>query len=199
MLITNLCSLLFLPFLVFLITKQKVVSSLLFIILLTLYSPDKQYKKYYDDNIVYCPSSGKIMSISVNRKKNTMRIAIFLNVYNNHTQYIPIESKIIDQKRIEGHYFPAYTIKSDHNEKLSTLLYNKKHDMYYKVYQMTGMIARRLKSLVKINHCYLPGDRLGFIFLGSRVDIELPLNNVKSILVKHNQHVTAMQPLVSIH
>lgn len=198
MLITNVYSLLFLPFLVFLVTKHKAVSSLLFIILLTMYSPDKLTKRYYDDKTVYCPSSGKIMNISVNRKNNSVRIAIFLNIYNNHTQYIPIDSKVIDSVRIHGSNFPAYTIKSSHNNQLVTLLYNKQHNMYYKVYQMTGIIARRLKSLVKINHSYQTGDRLGFIFLGSRVDIELPLDKIKSLHVKNNQMITSMQPLLSI-
>jgi len=199
MLIKNLYSLLFLPFLVLIFTRNKIASFLIVILLLTIYSPDRRTGRCYERRVVHCPSSGKIMNITINKQLNIVRIAIFLNVYNNHTQYVPINSRVVETKRIHGPNFPAYTIKSSHNEQHVTLLYNEENDMHYKVYQMTGIIARRLKSLVKINHSYLAGDRLGFIFLGSRVDIELPLNKVKSVLVKNNQKVSAMQPLLIIH
>jgi len=167
-------------------------------VLFTLYSPDKS-ERNYKPKVVYCPSSGRVMNISVNRKDKTIRIAIFLNIYNNHTQYIPIESTVVKVDRIHGSYFPAYTVKSDHNEQLVTLLYNKSNDMYYRIYQMTGVIARRLKTIVSINNSYKPGDRLGFIYLGSRVDIELPLDRVKRILVRNNQTISSMASLVLLH
>jgi phosphatidylserine decarboxylase len=198
MLIKNLYSLIILPILLLLITKRPTVSVLFLALLFTLYSPDKS-NRFYNPNVVYCPSSGKIMSISINGKNNTVRIAIFLNVYNNHTQYMPTDSKAVEINRIHGPNFPAYTVKSSHNEQLVTLLYNQNKDMYYRIYQMTGIIARRLKTMLKINHSYSTGDRLGFIFLGSRVDIELPLEKVKKILIRNNQTISSMEPIILLN
>ena len=198
MLIKNLCSLIIPPIVLFLLTKRPTVSVLFLALLFTVYSPDKS-KQIYNPNIVYCPSSGKIMNISIDSNNNIARIAIFLNIYNNHTQYMPIDSTAVEINRIHGPNFPAYTLKSSHNEQLVTLLYNQNKDMYYKIYQMTGIIARRLKTMLKINHSYTSGDRLGFIFLGSRVDIEVPLNKIKKILIRNKQIMSSMEPIILLN
>ena len=198
MLIKNSCCLIILPTILFFLTKRPLISILFFMVVFTVYSPDKS-ERNYKPKVVYCPSSGRVMNISVNRKDKMVRIAIFLNIYNNHTQYIPIDSTVVKIDRIHGSYFPAYTVSSDHNEQIVTLLYNKSNDMYYRVYQMTGVIARRLKTIASINNSYKTGDRLGFIYLGSRVDIELPLERVKRLLVRNNQTISSMTPLILLN
>ncbi|HEV2230584.1 MAG TPA: phosphatidylserine decarboxylase, partial [Thermoplasmata archaeon] len=47
------------------------------------------------------------------------------------------------------------------------------------VIQMTGLVARRLVSLVREGERRAKGDRLGMIVLGSRVDLLLPSDRVR--------------------
>lgn len=144
-------------------------------------------------NEMLSPADGKVIQIidledpEIGQAK---QISIFLSVFNVHSQYVPIDSKVIWSKYHAGKYLMAFNHKtSTQNERTSTLFETKGHNRY-KIKQIAGFIARRILNYMKTNQIVEKGHRLGFIRFGSRVEIIIPKNNFE-ILVKKGDKVRA--------
>ena len=139
------------------------------------------------------PADGKVIQIidledpEIGQAK---QISIFLSVFNVHSQYVPIDSKVIWSKYHAGKYLMAFNHKtSTQNERTSTL-FETKGNSRYKIKQIAGFIARRILNYMKTDQIVDKGQRLGFIRFGSRVEIIIPKNNFE-ILVKRGDKVRA--------
>ena len=144
-------------------------------------------------NEMLSPADGKVIQIidledpEIGQAK---QISIFLSVFNVHSQYVPIDSKVIWSKYHAGKYLMAFNHKtSTQNERTSTLFETKGHNRY-KIKQIAGFIARRILNYMKTGQIVEKGHRLGFIRFGSRVEIIIPKNNFE-ILVKKGDKVRA--------
>lgn len=199
MIILDIKSLILLSVVVYIVSKNTWLTILIILFWVHfMNSPDMSMSESeIDPNLFYSPCSGYIQSIK--RDENNVNISLFLNVFDNHTQYIPIQSKLLDIKRYSGLFVPAYKEHSVNNSRVENLLYSTKHKFNYTITQITGILTRRIISFKNTSPQLLtPGERLGFIVLGSRVDIKIPTKNIKSILVKQNTHVNPMEPMISL-
>ena len=138
-------------------------------------------------NEMLSPADGKVIQIidledpEIGQAK---QISIFLSVFNVHSQYVPIDSKVIWSKYHAGKYLMAFNHKtSTQNERTSTLFETKGHNRY-KIKQIAGFIARRILNYMKTDQIVEKGQRLGFIRFGSRVEIIIPKNNFEILLKK---------------
>ena len=127
-----------------------------------------------ESNEMVSPADGKIISIDEIQDPevgDAYNIAIFLSVFNVHSQYVPINSSVISTNYYAGKYLMAFNPKtSEENEQSVTLFINE--DKYkYKVKQIAGLIARRILNYMTHDQQVIKGDRLGFIRFGSRVEI----------------------------
>lgn len=151
-------------------------------------------------NEMLSPADGKVIQIidledpEIGQAK---QISIFLSVFNVHSQYVPIDSKVIWSKYYAGKYLMAFNHKtSTQNERTSTLFETKGQNRY-KIKQIAGFIARRILNYMKTDQIVDKGLRLGFIRFGSRVEIIIPENNFE-ILVKKGDKVRANLSLIGI-
>jgi phosphatidylserine decarboxylase len=158
-------------------------------------SPDMTFESTKDD-IFYSPTSGYIKSISSDG--NDLHISLFLNIFDNHTQYIPTKSTLLNIEHHNGLFVPAYKEHAINNQRVENSLHSTLYKFNYKITQITGILTRRIVSLQKVNTVLNPGERLGFIMLGSRVDIKVPIRNVENIFIKPNMHIEAMSPMLSL-
>jgi len=195
MIILDIRSVLLLPIICYVFTKN------LYIVLIALLfctrfmnSPDRLLQ-HIDNDKFYSSASGYIKFINVD--KEFVKISMFLNIFDNHTQYIPIVSYLKNIEHKHGIFEPAYLEHSVNNERVINTLYNPTYNFDFTITQITGILTRRILSLKNPNDNKLlyPGERLGFIMLGSRVDISIPTKNIKQILVNPNTHVSEMAPL----
>jgi len=195
MIILDIRSLLLLPIICYVFTKNwYIVFVALFFTIRFMHSPDRLLEDI-KNNCFYSPASGYIKFINVD--KEFVTISMFLNIFDNHTQYIPIVSYLKNIGHKHGVFEPAYLEHSVNNERVVNTLYNPTYDFDFKITQITGILTRRILSLQNPNDNKLlnPGERLGFIMLGSRVDISIPTKNVKQTLVNPNTHISEMTPL----
>jgi phosphatidylserine decarboxylase len=156
-------------------------------------SPDRLLQDVKPD-CFYSPASGYIKFINTDNELVT--ISMFLNIFDNHTQYIPIVSYLKNIEHKHGIFEPAYLEHSINNERVINTLTCPTYNFDFTITQITGILTRRILSLQNTNRKLLyPGERLGFIMLGSRVDISIPTKNIKQILVNPNTHVSEMTPL----
>lgn len=136
----------------------------------------------YPPNIIVSPCDGKVVSI---QKINavTTHVAIFLNVFDCHIQWCPIDGVVKSVVHKKGRFHPAYMLnKSKYNERTETIIYLPQIDDEIKVVQIAGQVARRIVTNVKPNEDVQRGDQLGMIKLGSRVDLFIPHNHVKLLI-----------------
>lgn len=107
-------------------------------------------------------------------KKPLMRISIFLNVFDVHTNRIPIDGVITKIKYHPGKFINASLDKaSDLNERNSVVITTASGQDIL-VVQIAGLIARRILCEIKEEHGVKAGETFGIIRFGSRVDIYLP-------------------------
>jgi phosphatidylserine decarboxylase len=200
MIILDFSSLVVIPLLIYIITKNITITIVFLCFCLRfLNSPDKKLvKQTVQPNMFYSPSSGYIREIINNDTDTT--ISLFLNVFDNHTQYIPITSNVISIEKFSGLFAPAFLEHSVNNTRVKTTLYNPKLNFTYTITQITGLLTRRIINFLQTQNqdtILTPGERLGFIVLGSRVDITILNKNIQQ-LVKTGDHVSSMERMILV-
>lgn len=146
------------------------------------------------------PASGYIKKIEENN--DSYNITILLSVFDNHTQYLPIDSRLTNISYKKGLFNNAFSEHSILNEQQSfDFISNTPHSFNYSITQITGFFTRRLLSFIKIDNILLKkGDKIGFILFGSRVDIKIPKNITTIFQLEKltGKYVTAGTPLFKI-
>jgi phosphatidylserine decarboxylase len=109
----------------------------------------------------------------VAEEEGVWRIAVFMNVTDVHVNRFPLDAEVEGIEDSGTGFRPAYTADATHNVQRRYRLSTGSGPV--EVIQMTGILARRLVSLVRPTEEHRKGDRLGMILLGSRVDVLLPV------------------------
>ena len=131
------------------------------------------------DGIV-APADGKIRDIK--QDKENVFISIFMEVNNVHVNRIPLDGVISNITHYPGKHLRAWKKESDLNERVIVDIDSNIGKV--KVVQIAGLIARRVYPYIKKGDKLSKGDKIGIIRLGSRVDVYLPANKIKTVNVK---------------
>lgn len=180
--------------------KKYIVLSLLLFLIFLLYFlryPKTIIRQNNEDN-VYSPAFGKIMSIR-ERDDNTLYIAIFLSPTDIHYQFFPVSGTVKDLKYdCSGKFELAYELnKSNKNEKSIYTVTNKNGDFI--IYQIAGYFVRRISTYKKKGDKVDSGECMGIIYIGSRVDIIIPNRNKFKLLAKEGDSVYAFNSLLGYY
>lgn len=117
------------------------------------------------------------------------RISIFMNVFDVHVNRAPVAGTIKCSTYRPGKFFDASLDKaSEHNERHG-LLFQTPDGTEIGCVQIAGLIARRILCEVAEGQEVNPGERIGMIRFGSRVDIFVPAKS--RILVIEGQRAVA--------
>lgn len=176
------------------ITIVILLSLLLYGIALNFYRhPDRAYKGDLH-GLVNVPTDGKVVVIEKVFEKEffqdeRIQVSIFMSFFNAHANWIPVTGKITHFSHIAGNFHAAYLPKSSHeNEHTNVLIETPNHGTIL-VKQIAGAVARRVVTYVKTGDEVHIGAPLGFIKLGSRMDIFLPVDS--EIFVELGEEVHA--------
>ncbi len=142
---------------------------------------------------VVSAADGRVTIVA--EEEGRWRIAVFMNVTDVHVNRFPLDAEVeaIDDSG-EG-FRPAYAPDATHNVQRRYRL--KTGYGPVEVIQMTGVVARRLVSLVRPSEEHRKGDRLGMILLGSRVDVLLPVGAFRPA-VKAGDRVRAGRSTIAV-
>jgi len=141
---------------------------------------------------IVASADGKIREVSNLEDEEigkSIMISTFMNINNVHVNRIPIEGTIIKIIHIPGKHMPAFKKESDKNERVEIIVKTKIGKI--KIIQIAGIFARRIVPYIKKGDKLKKGQRIGIIRLGSRVDLYLPRNKIKNIIVKKGDFVKA--------
>jgi phosphatidylserine decarboxylase len=127
-----------------------------------------------------------------------LRISTFMNIQNVHVNRMPFDGIIEKITHHAGGHVPAFKKESDSNECVVLLI---KSDIgVLKIVQIAGTVARRIVPYVSEGDSVKKGGKLGLIRLGSRVDLYLPTNKVKALLVQvHDKIKAGVDTIAEIH
>jgi|SRR5574344_810035 phosphatidylserine decarboxylase len=140
---------------------------------------------------VVAPADGKVVVIEevVENEyfhEKRLMVSIFMSPLNVHANWFPVDGHVKSVRHFDGNYHKAWLPKaSEENEHADVIITTPEgEDILCR--QIAGAMARRIVTYAKAGEdCYID-QHLGFIKLGSRVDLYLP--------VTAKIHVTMGQP-----
>lgn len=134
-----------------------------------------------DPGLVVAAADGKVVAIEVLPEDEVIqapmqRVAIFLSVFNVHTNRAPIDGKVTYARHHPGKFLDARNPEcSFRNERMTWAI--ERDGVTFVVRQITGAIARRIVAWSKVGDVLQKGERFGMIRFGSRTEIYLPLKS----------------------
>lgn len=184
------------------LTFLSVLAWILFIFVLQFFRDPPRYIPA-QKNAVVSPADGRIVAVErvedPYAQREALKISVFMNVFNVHSNRIPIGGEI---KSVD--YFPGLFVNADldkastQNERNAIVIHTESGATVTAV-QVAGLIARRILCYVKPTESVEKGQRYGFIRFGSRVDVYLPTDSVPKVAIgdKVSASSTVLAELVS--
>lgn len=144
-----------------------------------------------DNSVVYAPADGKVVVIEEAEEteylqEKRIQVSIFMSPLNVHVNRNPVSGQVIYSKYHPGKYLVAWHPKSSTENERTTLVYDTGQTKLL-MRQIAGAVARRIVNYLKEGQEVTQGEDMGFIKLGSRVDLFLPLD--AEVLVQVDQVV----------
>ncbi len=144
-----------------------------------------------EPDVVVAAADGVIVEIAELEENEVVRekmrrVAIFLSVFDVHTNRAPIDGRIIYREHRIGLCLDARNPAcSEKNESMTWAFESPRATLV--VRQITGAIARRIVGWSQVGDQVAKGARFGMIRFGSRTEVYLPLS--AHILVKVGDRV----------
>lgn len=137
------------------------------------------------ENILVSPADGKVVLVKDVTDEDVgkaIQVSIFLNIFNVHSNKMPIAGKVEKVEYKKGDFKAAFNhAASDVNEQTVVVLSHG--DKKIKIRQIAGLIARRIHCYAEVGKSFKTGERFGFIMFGSRTDLIVPSDSIIHIQV----------------
>ena len=152
--------------------------------------PIRYYGSEDTEKIVVAPADGKIVVIE-EVEENTyfhdrrLMISIFMSLFNVHANWFPVDGKVKFVKHFDGNYHKAWLPKASEENEHADIMITTPDGVDVLCRQIAGAVARRIVTYAKDGEdCYID-EHLGFIKLGSRVDVFLPIGTEVCVKMGH--------------
>ena len=152
------------------------------------------------ERTVVAPADGKVVVIEETEENDyfhdkRMMISIFMSPLNVHANWFPVDGRVKFVKHFDGNYHKAWLPKASEENEHADIMIETPEGEDILVRQIAGAMARRIVTYAKGDEdCYID-QHLGFIKLGSRVDVFLPLNS--KVCVMMDQPTTGDQTVLA--
>ena len=159
--------------------------------------------RYYNgdtEDIVVAPADGKVVVIEETTENEyfhdrRLLISIFMSPLNVHANWFPVDGRVKFVHHADGNYHKAWLPKASEENEHADIMIETAGGHEVLVRQIAGAMARRIVTYAKDGEdCYID-EHLGFIKLGSRVDVYLPLGSRP--VVKMGQPTTGDQTVIA--
>ena len=132
-----------------------------------------------DAGAVLSPADGRVIKVEratdPYQQCESLKISVFMNVFNVHSNRIPIDGKVVSVDYKAGAFVNADLDKASEQNERNALVLERSDGARLTCVQVAGLIARRILCYVSAGDSVSRGSRFGFIRFGSRVDVYLPL------------------------
>jgi phosphatidylserine decarboxylase len=157
-----------------------------------------------DARTVVAPADGRIVAVGAAYdpylKRDTLKVSIFMNVFNAHSNRSPVDGEVRERWYHEGTFVNASLDKACLENERNALWIRAAAGADVTCVQVAGLIARRILCYVDRGDALARGQRFGFIRFGSRVDVYLPKTaTVKAALGDKVHAATSILAVLSDH
>ena len=142
-----------------------------------------------DDNTILAPAEEPEYF-----KDRRLQVSIFMNIFNVHINWFPVNGVIKYFKYHKGNFAAAYLPKSSTENERTTIVIECNNGKTVLMRQIAGAMAKRIVSYAPVGGQARQDQHAGFIKFGSRVDLFLPLGT--QIEVKLGQKTTGSQTII---
>ncbi len=174
--------------------------SVLYLLIINFFRcPIRKFEQDTSD-VVIAPADGKVVVIEETEENEyfhdrRLMISIFMSPLNVHANWIPVDGRVKLVRHYSGNHSAAWLPKSSIENERSTIVITTPHGTDILVRQVAGAMARRVVTYLEEGIDYEIDDHLGFIKLGSRVDVYLPLNS--KVCVELDQKTTGNETVLA--
>lgn len=159
--------------------------------------PDRQVTASLD--AILAPADGQVTDVSEVfeeqfLKQATMRVGIFLSLFDVHINRSPIDGRVAYIKYQRGKFRPAFRAEATVENERNLVGIDGQQGRAL-VIQIAGILARRIECHVIEGDVLEIGQRFGMIRFGSRTELFLPKKSIE-VLVKPGDYVRAGQTVV---
>jgi phosphatidylserine decarboxylase len=141
----------------------------------------------FNPKAVLSPADGRIVVIEKAPDpfsgKETLKISVFMNVFNVHSNRMPVDGTVTQVAYSPGKFVNAALDKASTENERNGILIATPEGVDISCVQIAGLIARRILCYVKPGDVMQRGQRYGFIRFGSRVDVYMPLTATPKVTV----------------
>ena len=152
------------------------------------------------EKLVVAPADGKIVVVEETEENDyfhdkRLMISIFMSPLNVHANWFPVDGKVKFVKHFNGNYHKAWLPKASEENEHADIIITTPEGEDILVRQIAGAMARRIVTYAKPEEeCYID-EHMGFIKLGSRVDVFLPMTARACVTI--NQPTTGDQTVIA--
>ena len=139
------------------------------------------------EELVVSPADGRVVHVTeldepVFVGGRSVRVSIFMNVFNVHVNRYPVSGTVRFVERKQGKFLNAAIEQASLENEQTSVGIEARHGRVL-VRQIAGLIARRIHTYSQEGEQIAQGDRMGLIRFGSRVDVFLPADSVVRVKV----------------
>jgi phosphatidylserine decarboxylase len=161
-------------------------------LLVLLFFRDPRRRFEGDEAIVLAPADGLITSIEELEDAAVgpgryRRVVTFLSVFDVHVQRVPTAGRIVASTLTRGRKVAAFRANAGAVNERHLNVVETADGARIGVYQIAGLLARRVVSYLGAGQSVQRGQHLGVIKFGSRVDLLVPAHY--EILVQKGERV----------
>lgn len=155
------------------------------------------------DGLVLAPADGRVIAIEPTvppmdfglGELPLRRISIYLSAMDVHVNRTPVPGRVVRAIYRPGVFLHAASDKASHDNEQRALIIETPAGPTLAIVQIAGFLTRRIVTDVKEGEAVSPGQRIGIIRFGSRVDVYLP--EAGAILVAPGQRMVAGETVLA--
>ena len=131
------------------------------------------------EHVVVSPGDGTVVAVESEfehryLKEQSVRISIFLNVFDVHINRMPVGGSVENMVYQPGRFMVANHPEASVGNEQNAIMLCRSDGVKVLCVQIAGLIARRIVSWVVPGDRVEKGERFGLIRFGSRMDVYLP-------------------------
>jgi len=138
--------------------------------------------------LVVAPGDGKVIAVEEEfepryLKEPSLRVTIFLNVFDVHINRMPCDGVIEEVQYQPGLFLVASKPEATLRNEQNGIMIKTHEGMKVLCVQVAGLIARRIVCWISPRDRAIRGERYGLIRFGSRMDTFLPMGTKLRVAV----------------
>jgi phosphatidylserine decarboxylase len=149
--------------------------------------------------IVLSGADGKVVDVSEGAPPHApharyKRVSVFMSPLNVHVNRAPVEGEVTTIRHTPGDFRAAFRDYASERNERNLIVFADKQGRTHAMVQIAGYLARRIVCRVHPHEPVMPGQRVGIIMFGSRVDHFLPPEYRATVAV--GDHVKAGESVI---